>query len=64
MLDKPERKHCLAMTEYDDLLTLSGDLSLALQIALVSNDDHGEVVLVLDSQDLLLESGDFLEALS
>lgn len=43
--------------------TLSRNLALALQIALVSDDDHWEVVLVLNSQDLLLESGDFLEAL-
>lgn len=46
------------------LLTLPGDLSLALQITLVADNHHGEVVLVLDSQDLLLESCDFLEALS
>jgi hypothetical protein len=46
------------------VLTLTGDLALALQIALVSDDDHGEVVLILHAQDLLLEGGDFLEALS
>lgn len=46
------------------LLTLPGHLSLALQITLVADNHHREVVLVLDSQDLLLESCDFLEALS
>jgi hypothetical protein len=46
------------------MLTLPGDFSLAFQIALVANNHHGEVVLVLDSQDLLLEGRDFLEALS
>lgn len=44
--------------------TLSCDLALALQIALVANDNHGEVVLVLHTQDLLLECRDLLEALS
>jgi hypothetical protein len=43
---------------------LPGDLTLALEIALVADNDHGEVVLVLDSQNLLLEGGDFLEALA
>jgi len=38
-------------------------LPLAVEIALVANDDHGEVVLVLYSQDLLLECHDLLEAL-
>lgn len=44
--------------------TLSCDFSLTLQIALVTDDDHGEVVLVLYSQNLLLECGDFLKALA
>lgn len=44
--------------------TLPRYLPLALQIALVAYHHHGEVVLVLDTQDLLLEGGDFLEALS
>lgn len=44
--------------------TLSCDFSLTLQIALVADDDHREVVLVFHSQDLLLECSDFLEALS
>lgn len=43
---------------------MSVNFALALKIALVADDDHGEVVLVLDSQDLLLECGDFLEALA
>ena len=45
-------------------LTLCAHLSLALQIALVANNDDGEVVLVLDSQYLLLECDDLLIALS
>ena len=44
--------------------TLCGDLPLAVEIALVADDNHGEVVLVLDPQDLLLECHDFLEALA
>lgn len=44
--------------------TLPRDLPLVLQIALVANDNHGEVVLVLDPENLLLESGNFLEALA
>lgn len=44
--------------------TLPGNLSLALQIALVAHNDHGEVVLVLDSQDLLLEGCDLFETLA
>jgi hypothetical protein len=43
--------------------TLLRHLSLALQIALVAHDDDGKVVLVLYSEDLLLERHDFLEAL-
>ena len=42
---------------------MSRHLALALQIALVADDNHGEIVLVLHPQDLLLESRDFLEAL-
>ena len=42
-------------------LTFCADLSLALEIALVADDDYREVVLVLDAQDLLVEGGDFLE---
>lgn len=42
---------------------MSRHLALALQIALVADDNHGEIVLVLYPQDLLLESRDFLEAL-
>jgi hypothetical protein len=38
-------------------------LPLAVKIALVADDNHWEVVLVLDSQDLLLEGHNLLEAL-
>lgn len=44
--------------------TLLGDLSFSLQIALVAHDDHGKVVLVFHTQDLLLERCDFVEALT
>lgn len=44
--------------------TLPRDFSLALQIALVADNNHGEVVLVLDAENLLLESGDLLETLA
>ena len=44
--------------------TLLGNLSLPLQIALVANHNDGEVILVLDSQNLLLEGHDLLEALT
>lgn len=44
--------------------TLLGNLSLALQITLVADDNDWEVVLVLYSQDLLLEGHDLLERLS
>jgi hypothetical protein len=43
---------------------LSCHLTLALQITLVANDNHGEIVLVFDSQNLLLEGGDFLKTLA
>lgn len=39
-------------------------LPLAVKIALVSDNNHREVVLILHSQDLLLESHDLLKALS
>ena len=44
--------------------TLLGDHALLLQIALVADDDDGEIVLVLDAQDLLLEGHDFFEGLA
>ena len=44
--------------------TFCAHLTLRLQIAFVSDDNDGEVVLVLDAQDLLLECDNFLEALS
>ena len=43
--------------------TLLRHLSLLLQIALVADQDDGEIVLVLDAQYLLLEGEDFLEGL-
>lgn len=53
----------LARTPRDDVeqsRTLLTDLPLAFKIALVRDDDYGEVVLVLDTQDLLLERLDLL----
>lgn len=43
--------------------TFNRDFSLSVQIALVSDDDHREVVLVLDAQYLLLESLDLFKGL-
>ena len=43
--------------------TLCRNLPLAVEIAFVSNNDHGEVVFVLHPQDLLLECHDLLIAL-
>jgi len=40
------------------------DLPLILQVALVSDDDDGEEVLILYSQDLLVEGADFLEGVA
>lgn len=42
-------------------LTVHPHLTLVLQIALVSDEDHRKVVLVLDPKDLLMELVDFLE---
>lgn len=44
--------------------TLLGDYALLLQIALVADDNDGEIILVLDTQDLLLEGHDFFEGLA
>lgn len=44
--------------------TFCAHLSLGVQIALVSDDNDGEVVLVLDAQNLLLECDDLFEALA
>lgn len=41
-----------------------GDHTLLLQITLVGDDNDGEVILVLDAQDLLLEGHDFFEGLA
>jgi len=40
---------------------MSRDLTLVFEIALVGNEDDGEKVLVLDAEDLLVKSRDFLE---
>jgi hypothetical protein len=47
-----------------DKHTLCRNLPLAIKIALVANHNHGEVVLVLDAQNLLLERHNLLEALA
>ena len=44
--------------------TLSRNLSLSFKIALVSDDNDGKVVLVFDSENLLVEGGDFLEGVA
>ena len=44
--------------------TLLGDYALLFQIALVADDNYGEIILVLDAQDLLLEGHDFFEGLA
>lgn len=44
--------------------TLLGDYALLLQITLVGNHNDGEVVLVLDAEDLLLEGHDLFEGLT
>ena len=46
------------------LLTVHAHLTLVLEIALVSDEHHREVVLVFDSKDLLVELVDLLERLS
>ena len=40
---------------------MSRHLAFDLQIALVSNEDDGEKVLVLDTEDLLVEGRDFFK---
>jgi len=45
------------------LHTLLRNLSLVLQITLVAHYDDWEIILILDSQNLLLERQDFLETL-
>ena len=44
--------------------TLLRNLSLTLQITLITNHNNGEIILILNPQNLLLEGEDFLEALS
>jgi hypothetical protein len=40
------------------------DLTLVLQITLVSDNDNGESVLILDPKDLLVESADFFKRIA
>jgi len=40
------------------------DLAFVLEVALVGDDDDGERVLVLDAEDLLVESADFFEGVA
>jgi len=44
------------------LRLLQGHLLLVLQVALVAHHQHGELVAILDAQDLALELGDLIEA--
>lgn len=44
--------------------TLPSDLPFTLQIALVTHNDHGKVVLVFHTEDLLLKRCDLVEALT
>ena len=43
--------------------TLPGDFPLVLEIALVADNYHREVILIFDSENLLLERRDLFEAL-
>jgi hypothetical protein len=52
------------ITTGGDRRTLSLDLPLVLEITLVGDDEDGEVILVLDTKDLLMELGDFLEGVA
>jgi hypothetical protein len=40
---------------------MSGNLTLVLEITLVGDEDDGEKVLVLDTEDLLVKGRDFLK---
>jgi hypothetical protein len=61
-------RYPVVLTGYWDgmikLCTLLGDDTLLLQITLVSDNNDGEVVLVLDAQNLLLEGHDFFKGLT
>ena len=41
--------------------TIHANLALKLQVTLISNDNNGERVLILDSENLLVKRADFLE---
>jgi len=45
-------------------LTVHADLTLVFEIALVPNEHHRKVILVLDPEDLLMELVDFLKRFS
>ena len=48
-----------------EILTLAGgNLSLVLEIALVTYDNHGNLVLVLNTENLLPEGGDLIKTAS
>lgn len=50
-----------AHTSDIELLTVHAHLALVFEIALVGDDDHGELIHVLDPQDLLIERADFFK---
>jgi hypothetical protein len=45
-------------------LTLRRNLSFTFQIALVGHNNNGKVILVLDSQDLLMKGADFFKRIT
>jgi hypothetical protein len=54
----------LRQRDYPEAHTLLTDSSIHIQVALVADDDHREIVLVLHPQNLLLERSDFDETRS
>lgn len=44
--------------------TIHANLSFIFQVTLVSDDDNREGILVLDSEDLLVECADFLKRIT
>ena len=53
----------IASATVHEVRTFCGHLSLRLEIALVTHNDHWKVVFVLDAQYLLLECDDLFERL-
>lgn len=47
-----------------DKLTIHAHLTLVFKITFVGNNNNGEGVLVFDTQNLLMESADFLKRVS